>query len=118
MTKSKFSMQPKLDQPKTLPVQNFSAESIEKTALNSPVASLQPPGDGIGKKREVKAVSEKTVGKEAKNPQGRPPRTEPVKRISSDLPEDLYYLMQKELKEKGHTMNWFLAKLLREYFDK
>jgi hypothetical protein len=63
------------------------------------------------------AKAPKPVKKKPERPQGRPRREDKVIRVSSDLPEDLYKQMKTEINRNGYTMNGFLAKVLRGYFE-
>ena len=47
-----------------------------------------------------KKLTKKVGNKKKKNPQGRPRRTEPIKRLSSDLPADLYDMVKDEVKNE------------------
>jgi len=111
MAKKRLQIAPKLknnkSEKKALPVQNISVEAIEQIATGKKTTAP----------KRRKPVTNKTKTQKAdKKPQGRPRRTEQVKRLSSDLPADLYDKMKEEIKANGYTMNGFLAKLLRDYF--
>ena len=131
MAKNRFNIKPKLggsaSKPKKLPVQNISVEQIEKIAINKKAASetsKKTPEQIKGKVKTPAKTTKKgktaatTTVKQKKKPQGRPPRTEAVKRLSSDLPAQLYDKVKEEVKMNGYSLNGFLAKVIREYFDR
>jgi len=116
MAKKRFAIQPKLTEEKkplkTLPVQNISVADIEKIAIGEEQKVEKP-----APKKTRKPVAKKPKPKPKKR-QGRPRRLEEVKRLSSDLPAPLYDKVKEEVRLNGYTLNGFLAKVLREYFDK
>jgi len=130
MAKKRFHISPKLneDKPSTpkkvLPIQKISPEEIEKIALpksdkkeNRVAVEKTVKTKNTKKTKEAKSIQQKSDAKQqAKRPQGRPRREEPVKRLSSDLPADLYDQVKAEVKDNGYTLNGFLAKVLRSYF--
>lgn len=126
MAKKRFQIAPKLKEDKkpmiNLPVQNISVDQIEKIAVKEKskptIEKKAIKTDEPAKVVKAKKATAPKKKKVAKKPQGRPRRTEPVKRLSSDLPEELYERVKKEVKENGYSLNGFLAKVLREYFEK
>ncbi len=138
MAKNRFNIKPKLggtgSKPKELPVQNISVEQIEEIAIQKKAASKKestPPTKKATPKKtkkeakntsSTKATSIKNstapTPKQKKKPQGRPPRTEAVKRLSSDLPAHLYDKVKEEVRMNGYSLNGFLAKVIREHFDR
>lgn len=130
MAKTVFQIKPKLneDVKPALPVQDFSPEKIleivQQTAPQAPpVLPPQPRANSESAQRKPKARAAKNKpapknSGEPKKPQGRPRREESVKRLSSDLPAEIYDKVQQEIKAQGYTLNGFLAKVLREYFAK
>jgi len=118
MAKRRFSIAPKLKEPDTkkvnaLPIQEISVEKIEEIATGK--KDVTAKAKTTTRRRTATA---KTAKKKAKKPQGRPRREEPVKRLSSDLPADLYDRVKREVKDNGYTLNGFLAKVLKEYFER
>jgi hypothetical protein len=89
-------------------VGDMVAESLERTPIyiDAPV----PVAPKVAK-------APKPIKKKPERPQGRPRREDKVIRVSSDLPEDLYKQMKTEINRNGYTMNGFLAKVLRGYFE-
>lgn len=122
MAKRTFNIAPKLKEPKQeLPVQELSVDRIKEIVKETQEGS----GSGSAPVPKPKAKSTRPKAKKAGSkkkkttkPQGRPRRAEPVKRISSDLPEDVYMRMKREINRNGYTMNGFLARVLREYFER
>ncbi len=118
--------------PAALPVQEFSPAQLEAIAqqpksLEFGETASKPATKPRSPKKEKsaprKAKSARATRPDSyrddpdKRPQGRPPRLEPVKRISSDLPAELYDQVQAELRTHGYTLNGFLAKVIRGYFE-
>ena len=138
MAKNRFNIKPKLGgtgvKPKKLPVQNISVEQIEQIAIQKKAAIKKDSTPTVKEatpkkvKKEIKeapatkAASNKKSStpsaKQKKKPQGRPPRTEAVKRLSSDLPAHLYDKVKEEVRMNGYSLNGFLAKVIREHFDR
>ena len=122
MAKKRFAITPKLKEEKKLkelPVQDISVEDIEKIAVGKQQAVEEQK---VKKEKVVTPPETKkpitNAKKTAKKPQGRPRREEAVKRLSSDLPAELYDKVKEEVRNNGYTLNGFLAKVLREYFEK
>lgn len=125
MAKKRLSIAPKLQDKKVevqpLPVQKISAADIEEMAKIQEVQKKKEVAKASTTKKEVnsnpkrKARKPKAVPKQR---QGRPRREEEVRRLSSDLPAELYLKVKKEVKDNGYTLNGFLAKVIREYFDR
>ena len=139
MAKNRFNIKPKLGgtgiKPKKLPVQNISVEQIEEIAIQKKtgskkdiVTTVKAPApkkvkkeinnSPVAKASKTKKNTPPLSSKQKKRPQGRPPRTEAVKRLSSDLPAYLYDKVKEEVQMNGYTLNGFLAKVIREHFDR
>ena len=138
MAKNRFNIKPKLGgtdaKPKKLPVQNISVEQIEEIAIQNKTTSKKehtPSSKEAAPKKIKKEVKNARVAKapptkksttppsqQKKRPQGRPPRTEAVKRLSSDLPAHLYDKVKEEVRMNGYSLNGFLAKVIREHFER
>lgn len=129
MAKKRFSIAPKLSdqkkeapQPKKLPVQKISVEAIEQIAIGDKISTKKKEATPKEAEKTSKPTPTKKTSisetKKKKRPQGRPKRKEPVKRLSSDLPAELYDKVKVEISENGYSLNGFLAKVLRDYFAK
>jgi hypothetical protein len=141
MAKKTFQIAPKLtEDKKPLPVQELSvaqiqqivattqngvgretensewkgrgANVVENSEERTPISFVQESAPVV-----KVAKAPKPAKKKPERPQGRPRREEKVIRVSSDLPEDLYKQMKTEINRNGYTMNGFLAKVLRGYFQ-
>lgn len=122
MAKRTFKIAPKLtEEKKSLPVQELSVDHIQeivKRTQEKEEVLLPPKAMESKQKAKPKTVKKPKAKKKPSRPQGRPRREEAVKRISSDLPEVVYMRMKAEINRNGYTMNGFLAKVLREYFER
>jgi hypothetical protein len=135
MAKKTFQIAPKLaEDKKPLPIQEMSVAQIQQIARDGARLTVDrtryttdgEQGGGVEVSSAIlemaapKMVQTKPpkVKKKPERPQGRPRREEKVVRVSSDLPEDLYKQMKTEINRNGYTMNGFLAKVLREYFER
>ncbi len=136
MAKRIFTIAPKLTdephaKPEPLPVQNFSVEQIEKLANaenSSPIYKDAEKKPRAAARKGAEKANPKPQRKNPKSeirnpqspmrPQGRPPRQIEVRRISSDLPVEIYDRLQQEIREGGYTLNGLLARALREFFDR
>lgn len=125
MAKKRLSIAPKLQDKKVevqpLPVQKISAADIEEMAKIQEVQKKKEVAKASTTKKEVNSNPKRKARKPKAAPkqrQGRPRREEEVRRLSSDLPAELYLKVKKEVKDNGYTLNGFLAKVIREYFDR
>jgi len=118
MAKKRLSIAPKLKEEEKevqpLPIQKISVQDIEEMAQGK-VPSEEIKDVSVRKTPAQKSKKKKVSSKQR---QGRPRREERVRRLSSDLPEDLYLKVKKEVKDNGYTLNGFLAKVIKEYFDR
>jgi hypothetical protein len=138
MAKKTFQIAPKLaEDKKSLPVQEMSVAQIQQIVATTQNSGREMTDEQQGRVGDLVAeplrtpiyMSEPTlvapkvakapkpVKKKPERPQGRPRREDKVVRVSSDLPEDLYKQMKMEINRNGYTMNGFLAKVLRGYFE-
>lgn len=125
MAKKRLSIAPKLQDKKVevqaLPVQKISAADIEEMAKVKEPQKKKTISESVVTKERSDSTPNRRAKKRkpvSKQRQGRPRREEEVRRLSSDLPADLYLKVKKEVKNNGYTLNGFLAKVIREYFDR
>jgi hypothetical protein len=138
MAKKTFQIAPKLaEDKKPLPVQEMSVAQIQQIVMETQSSEREMTDGQQGRVGDLVAETLRTsiytpeptlvapkvakatkpVKKKPERPQGRPRREDKVVRVSSDLPEDLYKQMKTEINRNGYTMNGFLAKVLRGYFE-